>query len=230
MANTIKYDKFERVYVWQIPVRLYHWVNALCIVILAATGLIIGDPFVLVSAKEASFQYWFGTVRFIHFATAWIFMFNFTYRIFFGFFGNEFANWHNFIPTTKKQWREIIEVLKVDILQVKEKPLESAGHNALAGLTYFLTFIAFLFQVVTGFGLYAAMSTNWFAGLFTWVSPLMGGDFALRHIHHIMTWFFIIFSIVHVYLVFYHDYVEGRGTTSSMIGGWKFIEKECDRD
>jgi len=25
--------------------------------------------------------------------------------------------------------------------------------------------------------------------------------------------------------VFYHDYVEERGTTSSIVGGWKFIEK-----
>jgi len=28
-----------------------------------------------------------------------------------------------------------------------------------------------------------------------------------------------------VYLVFYHDYVEGRGTMSSMVGGWKFEKK-----
>ena len=40
-------------------------------------------------------------------------------------------------------------------------------------------------------------------------------------------WFFIVFSIIHVYLVFYHDYVEGRGETSSIIGGWKFIEEEA---
>jgi len=26
--------------------------------------------------------------------------------------------------------------------------------------------------------------------------------------------------------VFYHDYVEGHGVLSSMIGGWKFMEKE----
>ncbi len=47
----------------------------------------------------------------------------------------------------------------------------------------------------------------------------------VRHWHHVMMWFFVVFSIVHVYLVFYHDYVEGRGVTSSMVGGWKFIEK-----
>jgi hypothetical protein len=39
-------------------------------------------------------------------------------------------------------------------------------------------------------------------------------------------WFFILFTVVHVYLVFYHDYVEGRGEVSSMFGGWKFIEEE----
>jgi Ni/Fe-hydrogenase 1 B-type cytochrome subunit len=32
---------------------------------------------------------------------------------------------------------------------------------------------------------------------------------------------------VHIYLVFYHDYVEGRGEVSSMGGGWKFIEEEA---
>lgn len=50
----------------------------------------------------------------------------------------------------------------------------------------------------------------------------MGGDFAVRHWHHIFMWFFVLFAVVHVYLVFYQDYVEGRGTTSSMVGGWKF--------
>jgi Ni/Fe-hydrogenase 1 B-type cytochrome subunit len=224
MTRKGKYDEFERVYVWQLPVRLYHWINALCIVVLSVTGYFIGNPFVLVSAKEASFQYWFGIIRFTHFLFAWIFLFNFLYRIYWGFVGNRFAHWENFVPITRKQWKEILDVLKVDILQIKEKPLESIGHNSLAGFTYFLTFIAFLFQVFTGFGLYAAMSKNWFVGLFAWVPAFLGGDLNVRHIHHIMMWVFVIFAIIHVYLVFYHDYVEGRGTTSSMVGGWKFIE------
>ena len=86
-------------------------------------------------------------------------------------------------------------------------------------------FLAFLFQAVTGFGMYAAMSKSWFPQLFAWIVPLMGGDFAVRQWHHMMMWFFIVFAMVHVYLVCYHDYVEGRGVASSMVGGWKFIEK-----
>ena len=76
----------QRVYVWELPVRLYHWVNAVCILVLIATGILIGRP-LNASAGEASFRYWFGTVRFIHFVTAYVFFFNFVFRIYWGFVG-----------------------------------------------------------------------------------------------------------------------------------------------
>jgi Ni/Fe-hydrogenase 1 B-type cytochrome subunit len=215
-----------RVYVWEIPVRFYHWLNALCIVVLCVTGYLIGQPMAIQRASEASFSYWFGWVRFIHFVAAYVFLFNFAFRIYWGFVGNKYANWKNFIIYRRKQVKEIKNVLAVDILQAENKPIETIGHNAMAGFTYFLTFLAFLFQCVTGFGLYAAMSKSWFAQLFAWIVPLMGGDFTVRQWHHAFMWFFILFAIVHVYLVFYHDYVEGRGEISSMGGGWKFIDKE----
>lgn len=219
-------EKIKRVYVWQLPVRFYHWLNFLAVLVLAVTGYIIASPPAVQSGSEASFGYWFGTVRFLHFLAAFVFFFNFLFRIYWGFVGNKYADWKNFIPYRKDQWKEIIDVLKVDILQLKVQPLKSVGHNALAGFTYFLTFLAFLFQSITGFGMYSAMSDSFLPKLFAWVVPLMGGDFAVRKWHHMMMWFFIIFAILHVYLVFYHDYVEGRGVTSSMVGGWKFIEKE----
>jgi Ni/Fe-hydrogenase 1 B-type cytochrome subunit len=78
----------KEVYVWQLPVRFYHWINALCIVVLSVTGYLIGRPLAITSGAEASFSYWFGTVRFIHFVTAFIFFFNFVYRIYWGFVGN----------------------------------------------------------------------------------------------------------------------------------------------
>ena len=216
----------RKIYVWQLAVRFYHWLNAACIVTLAATGYLIGSPLAIQSSSEASYSYWFGTVRFLHFLAAFIFFFNFLFRIYWGFVGNRFAKWNNFIPLKKEQWREIWHVLCFDILQICTKPLKSIGHNSLAGLTYFFTFLAFLFQAITGFGMYSAMSDAWLPNLFSWVVPFLGGDFAVRQWHHLMMWFFIIFSMIHVYLVFYHDYVEGRGTISSMAGGWKFIERK----
>lgn len=224
MANAT--TSFQRVYVWEIPVRVYHWINALAVFTLIVTGFIIANPPAIQRATEAWASYWFGTVRFIHFTAAYIFFFNFLFRIYWGFVGNKHARWYNFIPYRKEQWKCMWEVIKLDFLQRKTEPFRSVGHNCLASFVYFLTFLVFLFQVMTGFGMYAAMSDARLPSLFAWVVPFMGGDMVVRQWHHLMMWFFIIFTVVHVYLVFYHDYLEGRGVLSSMAGGWKFIEKK----
>lgn len=226
--TTVSPHKLRRVFVWELPVRIYHWLNALAIVALCVTGYLIGNPPAFLSAVEASDRFFFGWIRFIHFAAAYIFFFNFLFRIYWGFVGNKYADWKNFIPTTRKFFEEMWEVIKIDVLLKKDREHMSVGHNALAGFIYFLTFIAFMVQCITGFGLYSAMSDWWFADLFAWVTWVFGNDeFALRNWHHATMWFFIVFAMVHVYLVFYHDYVEGRGEISSMGGGWKFVEEEA---
>lgn len=216
----------KRIFVWELPVRIYHWINALAIVALCITGYFIGNPPAIMSNDEASFRYLFGWIRYLHFAAAYIFIFNTLFRVYWAFVGNKYARWNNFIPTSGKFIRELWEVVMKDILMIKKGAYHSIGHNPLAGFIYFLTFVAFLVQTVTGFGLYADNSTWWFPKLFAWAQGLAGGDFLLRNIHHSVMWFFIIFIMIHVYLVFYHDYVEGNGEISSMGGGYKFITSD----
>ncbi|MDR1860012.1 MAG: Ni/Fe-hydrogenase, b-type cytochrome subunit [Bacteroidales bacterium] len=216
----------REVYVWELPVRFYHWTNALCIITLCITGFIIANPPAIMNETEATFTFWFGKVRFIHFVTAFVFFFNFLYRLYWGFVGNRYARWDNFIPLKKKQWKEFWEVLMVDIWMIRNKPVDSIGHNTLAALSYLALFVAFMFQSITGFALYSDMSKSLLPKLFGWVVPLLGGDLMVRQIHHAATWFFIVFVIAHIYIVAYHDYIERRGITSSMIGGWKFIEED----
>ena len=52
----------------------------------------------------------------------------------------------------------------------------------------------------------------------------------MRSLHHWLMWAFVLFAIAHIYLVFYHDYIEKNGIASSMIGGWKFIAPEIAED
>jgi Ni/Fe-hydrogenase 1 B-type cytochrome subunit len=219
-------QRLRRVYVWELPVRFYHWLNVLVMVALVATGFYIADPLALQSQHEATGKFTMGWIRYIHFGAAYLFFFNFLARIYWGFAGNKFANWKQFVPVSGKFFKEMWTVIKMDVLMMKDREHVSIGHNALAGFTYFLTFILFLIQCLTGFGLYAAMSDWWFPQLFAWVPALFGGDILTRQIHHWAMWFFILFVVIHIYLVFYHDYIEGRGEISSMGGGWKFIEEE----
>ncbi|WP_242084654.1 Ni/Fe-hydrogenase, b-type cytochrome subunit [Aestuariivivens sediminis] len=218
---------YKRVYVWELPVRIFHWINAISITVLAVTGFIIANPPALLSSAEASDSFWLGTVRFIHFMTAYIFFFNLILRIYWSFVGNQFASWRSFFPFSRKSWRNFLHVLKVDILLRHKKHPEitdlSVGHNSVAGLSYFILFLLALVQIFTGFGLYSDMSDWWLPDLFDWVVPLFGSDFMVRKIHHISTWLFILFVLIHLYLVFYHDWLDGRGEVSSMFGGYKFV-------
>ncbi|HUY95962.1 MAG TPA: Ni/Fe-hydrogenase, b-type cytochrome subunit [Terracidiphilus sp.] len=214
--------EYMRVYVWQLPVRAYHWINAVALTVLIITGYLIGAPHRFFYANEAYQSYWFGWVRFLHFLFAYIYVFNFAARIYWGFVGNKYARWNNFFPLTRRQRKEIASVIKVDVLQTQMHGEISTGHNSLAAFIYFLTFLAFCFQAITGFALYSSMSNAWLPRMFTWIVPLMGGEMGVRYWHHALMWFFVAFIVVHIYLSFYHDYIEGRGTISSIVGGWKF--------
>ncbi|NCT17456.1 MAG: Ni/Fe-hydrogenase, b-type cytochrome subunit [Flavobacteriaceae bacterium CG_4_8_14_3_um_filter_34_10] len=221
---------FQRVYIWELPVRIFHWVNVLAILVLITTGLFISNPLAILSSAEASEIYWFGTVRFIHFTAAYIFFFNMIFRIYWSFVGNKYASWRAMLPLHKNWFENFFHVLKVDILLQNEKNPEfsdiSVGHNNIAGISYVVLFLLALLQVFTGFGLYSSTSQWWLPQLFAWVVPFLGGDFMARTLHHIATWGFILFIFIHVYLVFYHDWLEGRGEVSSMFGGYKFVNKK----
>lgn len=226
--SKMNYRPMRRIFVFQIPTRLFHWINVLAIFTLAITGYIIGNPPALLQETEASYNYWFGINRFIHFVGGYCFMAIWLFRVIWSFIGsNRWENWRNFIPIKKSQWVEIWEIIKLDIFMLKNESHLSIGHNALAGLTYFIIFLVSLLTMFTGFALYAPMSESWFPDLFSWIIPLLGGDGNVRFLHHALMWIFVIFTMVHVYLVFYHDYIEGRGELSSILGGWKFIEEDC---
>ncbi len=222
----MRYVLFERKYVWQFPVRLFHWVNFTCIVGLIITGFLIGSPPAILSELEASQQFWFGYIRMTHFIFGYVLLLNLVIRIYWGFVGNEYALWKSMNPFSKSKREELINVLKADVFLTKLEENVSVGHNPLASLSYWIFFIILVFQIATGFAYYSQMSKSWIPQLFSWVSIILGGDYNVRFIHHLTTWFFIIFAIIHIYIASYHDYIEGRGTISSMISGWKFIEKD----
>jgi len=227
MATTFNY---KRVYVWEKPVRFFHWITAFSTTILIITGFVIANPPAINANVEATNSFWFGYIRAIHFITAYILIANVIFRIYWAFAGNQFANWRNFIPYSKKGIKNIFHVLKVDIFLRKDKEKKlyniSIGHNYLAAFSYFIMTLFFVLQIMTGLSLIADTSSWWLPDMFKWVSNMFGGDIPTRYLHHLSTWLFMVFIIIHIYLVLFHDYVEARGEASAMISGFKFIRAE----
>ena len=78
------------VYVYEAPMRLWYWVNALAITVLAITGYFIASPLPSMPG-EASDYFLMGYIRFAHFASGYILAVGFLFRIYWAFMGNHHA-------------------------------------------------------------------------------------------------------------------------------------------
>ncbi len=218
---------YNRVYLWELPVRIFHWVNAISIVVLCITGFLIADPPAMMHQGEAWNTFTMGYIRVIHFIAAYFFTGAMILRLYWAFAGNKYARLKAFLfPFTKAGIKEFWKVLKYDIFLFPAKEnYHRLGHNSIAALSYLIMFFFALIMVFTGFALYADNASWWFPKLFAWVQPALGGDFGTRLLHHISMWIIIFITIVHIYLVIFHDVRDKDGEISSMVGGYKFEKK-----
>ena len=214
-----------RVYVWQWPVRLAHWLIVISIFFLSWTGIYIGRPF-LISAGEARNLFIMGTAKTIHFYSAIVFTMAVVVRIIWMFTGNRFSHWDKFIPVGKRRRSAFLPVLKYYLFGLR-KPPGFVGHNPLAGLTYSLVFLLFLTMIGTGVAL-RTVSASYQSPLriFSFLLPLYGGPQAARWIHHVGMWLIWGFAVHHVYSAILMSQVEGNGTIESIFSGYKFVHRD----
>jgi Ni/Fe-hydrogenase 1 B-type cytochrome subunit len=206
-----------RVYVWQIPVRVTHWLTFGAIVVLTITGAYIADPFFFTFNVDTM-----RVVRFVHMIAAFAFVASGILRAYWLFAGNQFSRWTAFVPTNRPHLRELAAQIRFYVFLRRDLP-GVIGHNALAGGTYAVVFILFLVQAVTGFGLAAVHGTQPWATLFGWVPAVMFGEQGIRLVHHLLMWVIIAFAIHHVYSALLVDHLERNGLMSSIFSGSKFV-------
>ena len=216
------------VYVYEAPVRLWHWVTALCIFALAITGFLIGSPPTSIGG-EASDHFQFGWIRLIHFSAGQILGVAFILRVFWAFVGNSHSRQLFVLPVLRGHWyKAILEEIKW-YLMIAKKPVEYVGHNPLAHISMFLLFVLpVIFMMLTGFALYAegaGIDSAWYAA-FGWVFTLFGNSFTVHNVHHIGMWVLILFTVIHMYIAVREDIVRRQSTLSTMTGGWRLFKNK----
>lgn len=228
-AKVVKIDEETvQIYVWEAPVRIWHWINAICILILVLTGLYIADPFSLSSPTTGAEGYFMGWVRTIHFIAGFVFIAGIVYRVAWTFFGNRYTTFDIY---KKGFFRGLIESTKFYLFLKNKKP-HTIGHNAMAQFAYWIIFGGAAFVlIVTGLYMYVEpQQGQMLAEMLQWVPRLFGGSDGVRMAHHLSMWVIIIFVILHVYLAFREDYLVKNGTMSSIFTGWKTDKKKYVED
>lgn len=208
-----------RVYVWQTPVRLTHWVTFSTLIVLTVTGSYIADPFLFSPGQDTM-----RLVRFVHIVAAYLFVASGILRTYWLFAGNQFSRWSAFIPTNRRHLRELVRQTQWYLFLRKDLP-SILGHNALASGTYLIVFFLFFLQTITGFALVGIHGTQPWATLLGWLPGVLFGEQGVRLIHHLLMWAIIAFAIHHVYSALLVDHVERNGLMSSIFSGSKFVPR-----
>ena len=147
--------RVQSIYVYEAPVRLWHWINALAITVLAVTGYFIGQPLPSMPG-EASDYYVMGYIRFVHFAAGYVLAVGLLGRAYWALVGNHHARELFTLPILHRGfWREVYSMLTWYAF-IRPYPNQYVGHNPLARLAMFAGFLLLcIFMIFSGFALYS---------------------------------------------------------------------------
>ena len=205
---------------WSVPIRINHWGMVISIFTLIVTGFYIAGPFTVYEGETVK-KFFMGDVRFVHILFGVFLSFIFIWRVYLAFFSKFHADWKDFFAFT--DWPNTVKQLKFYALVSKEPAEHKYLYGPMQSLAYGGLMVMMLFIVLTGVIL---MGAGYHAGLtgliYKIVKPfenLVGGLAMVRWIHHILTWCFILFVVVHIYMAFWYDVMFRQGTVSSMISG-----------
>jgi Ni/Fe-hydrogenase 1 B-type cytochrome subunit len=216
----------ERLYIWELPVRLVHWVLFFSILVLSVTGYYMGDPFIS-APGPANAQFVMGWMRAIHLYTAALFSAAVLLRLYWFFAGNRYARLSDFNPL--RRWRGFWQTF-LYFCFLKPHPETYPGHDALAAASYGFIFLIYLVLTATGLALYTAIAaTGSPFQAFDFLVPLFGGLQMARLIHHICMYIVWIFVVIHIYSVVLWSMIEESGEIDSIFNGYKYWPKQ-DKD
>ena len=217
----------ETVYVYETPVRLWHWINAFAILVLAVTGYFIGQPLPSVPG-EAVDNFLMGYIRFAHFAAGYVMIVGFLLRVYWAIVGNSHAR-QIFLPPifNGTWWAEVWHEVKWYAFIARE-PKKYVGHNPLATLTMHIMIVwGLVFMMATGLALYGegAGMGSWQYQLFSsWIIPLLGNSQDLHTFHRLGLWWIVCFVIIHIYVAIREDIMSRQSIVSTMISGWRMFK------
>jgi Ni/Fe-hydrogenase 1 B-type cytochrome subunit len=209
--------------VWDLGVRVSHWVIVAGVAVLSVTGYYLAHP--VPSQGHGSGNITMATVRSVHIVAAVLFTICVLFRIVWSFAGNRWAGWRYWIPTTRSRLRRLRQQAAYYAF-VRRTPPPEIGHNALAGAAYTVLYLFFVAQIVTGFSLYSQLFQGRFlAGAFGWLVTAVGAA-ALRFVHGVVMWVILAFLVHHVYSAILIGTEEHSGMVGSIVTGNKRLTED----
>jgi Ni/Fe-hydrogenase 1 B-type cytochrome subunit len=213
--------------------RWIHWIQFTAILVCAATGFYIADPFF--SPHIADAMAWdiaihlYGALL----LDVSVFVIGYLYL-----FSRAEHGIDQLLPT-----HENLVGLKEAFLNLvtvgRRKRFDTSGPDPLNALWFLLLHVLIVFQLFTGLQLYveelhgglSSIGAWWPDALhfFTdWTVPAFGGAVGVRMLHYATMWFILSWAVLHVYYEWWRTIVWREGDIGIMFGGYKFVTRPVD--
>jgi Ni/Fe-hydrogenase 1 B-type cytochrome subunit len=208
--------KEELVKEWSLGYILDHWIRVVAIAVLVFTGFYIHTPFIA-GGPDSTIM---ATTRFFHFVAAYALVLGLVVRVYMAFRSTFDRDWKDF---------SIIENLKnvPDVLAyylfIKGSHKDYRKYNPLQAFAYLFTGLVIIFTALTGAAVYHGKAFGLITcpDSFRWVSNILGGESYTRIWHILAMWYFIVFTLIHVYLAITISMINKDRTLTSIFTGYK---------
>jgi Ni/Fe-hydrogenase 1 B-type cytochrome subunit len=227
VARIEEHAALEPVYVWDLIVRLTHWLIVFSMIVLAVTGIDIARPFL--DSAPGTGKFTTGWVKIVHYYAAIVFTCAVMARVIWMFLGPRRSGWRQFVPTSKRRLFGLWESFRFYIF-LRPAPPYAVGHNPLAGMTYVAVFGLYVLMILTGFALYSVSAYGSYMETWRFLLPIFGGAQGARWLHHVAMWLLLGFAVHHVFSAVLTSRVEKNGVVDSIISGYKFLPRGSERD
>lgn len=231
-TNSDRHPNHRRpLYVYEAPVRVWHWVHATCIFCLIVTGFLIANPPPALGG-EAGDHFLMGTIRMIHFIAAYVFIIGFLVRFYWALVGNKYARELFFASCLRASWwKEWWHEFRYYTFLTR-KVAKPPAHTAFAAMAVWLfNVVLVLFMIFTGLALYSQGlgAGSWADKVAGWVF-LLGSSQEVRMWHLTGMWLMLAFVVIHLYMVIRADIMGRQSSISTMISGWRTYRDDLPPD
>ena len=185
--------RFNRVLVWDLPTRLFHWLLFICVVLSFVTGNIGG----------ITMEY--------HMLSGYAILVLLMFRFAWGFVGSHTARFSSFVKGPATVFSHMAGLLQ----RKAETPY--LGHNPLGGWSIVAMLLVLFVQVATG--LFANDDILTEGPLYAWVSKEVSD--LLTWVHLINRFVLIALIAIHILAVFFYFFFKHENLIGPMITGMK---------
>ena len=180
-----------------LPAVVLHWLHLVCMVLLTATGFFIATPLRVPGMTMAAAQW-------LHYVLMYLVLITLAARVYWAFYGSGSSttrgsrtverDFRNFAPQAANRG-QLLETLKYYLFLRRTRPV-TAKYDTLEKGAYVFWAVLLLLQAYSGFALYGP-TYNW--AVLSTGTALVGGLGAMRTLHYLIMWVFIVTVVGHVY-------------------------------